>query len=194
VSDASCNAHAPLAASPPGNTLGIVGFVFSLLGVVTCGLLGPVGLLLSLLALFKRPRGFATAGAVIGLLATLWLGLLGAGMVAGFARLKPVVEQMTGELVQLQATLQAVTQASQEVVQHRDQQGDWPDEKVGQEIVGRHQDAYGTLLKYTRVGEMVLIISAGKDGEFATPDDISLDPVTMSTNQPGGQVPLDFDD
>lgn len=53
------------------NMLGIVGFVLSLLGILgTGGLLCPVGLVLSLIALGRPPRGFAVAGVVLGLLGT----------------------------------------------------------------------------------------------------------------------------
>lgn len=179
--------------SPARNTLGLVGFLFSLLGVLTCGVIAPVGLLLSLLALFRRPRGFATAGAVIGLLATLWLGAVGAALVVGFTRLEPFAEGFSAEFQQGLATLAAVSQASRDVVQHRDLQGDWPDEKTGQEMASQYQDAYGTPLKYTRVAELVLIISAGADREFATPDDVSLDPQTMSDARPGADLRLNLD-
>jgi hypothetical protein len=178
----------------PRNTLGVVGFVFSLLGVVTCGVLGPVGLLLSLLGLFRRPRGFALAGTIISLLATLWLGAVGAVVVTGVTRLGPAVESFADEFGEAAATLSVVAQASQDLQRYRDEQGDWPDQKTGQELVGRLQDAYGTALQYTRVGELVLIISAGADREFATADDISLDPQTMATTQPGTKQAIDFDD
>jgi hypothetical protein len=161
---------------PAANGLGIAGFVVSLLGILTCGLIAPVGLLLSLLALLKRPRGFATAGSVIGLLGTIWLAAVGAVIMTGVTRLKPAAEQFVEEFGPAAATLAAVTEAAQEVSGYRREHGDWPDDVVGQEMVGEHQDAYGTTLKYTRVGDLVLVISAGKDGEFATLDDLSLDP------------------
>jgi hypothetical protein len=156
-----------------------------LLGVLTCGVLGPVALLISLLALLRRPRGLATAGAVIGLLSTLWLGAMGAAIMTTVTRLEPIV---TGELQAIQSTLSAVYQAAQDVQRYRTAHGDWPDEKAGQELVGGHQDAYGTPLRYTRVGEMVLIISAGADREFATPDDVSLDPLTFDPEQPAREL------
>ncbi|MBL8746858.1 MAG: type II secretion system protein GspG [Phycisphaerae bacterium] len=48
------------------NGLGIAGFVISLVGLCVGGLLSPVGLVLSLIALGKQPRGFAVAGVIIG--------------------------------------------------------------------------------------------------------------------------------
>ncbi len=189
MSDAHLNRPVQAHAAPR-NTLGLVGFLFSLLGVLTCGVLGPVAMLLSLLALFRRPRGFATAGAVIGLLSTLWLAAMGAAIVTAVTRLEPVVEQFTEEL----ARIAVVAHATQEVQRYREEHGDWPDEKTGQELVGRHVDAYGTPLRYTRVGEMVLVISAGADREFATADDVSLDPLTFSPDKPESGVKFELDD
>lgn len=51
------------------NPMGVVGFILSL---TVC--LSPIGLIVSLLALTKRPKGFAVAGVIIGLLASLVLG------------------------------------------------------------------------------------------------------------------------
>ena len=51
------------------NVLGIIGFVLSLLPLTYGGgiLLWSIALILSFIALFKRPRGFAIAGFVISL-------------------------------------------------------------------------------------------------------------------------------
>ncbi len=63
----------------PRNALGLVGFLISLIGVlggcVGAVVVSPVGLVVSLAGLFRRPRGFAMAGVVLGLLGTLWLVL-----------------------------------------------------------------------------------------------------------------------
>ncbi|MBY0307701.1 MAG: DUF4190 domain-containing protein, partial [Phycisphaerales bacterium] len=53
------------------NGLGVAGFIVSLAGWFVGGVLCPVGLVLSLFALGKRPRGFAVAGVVVGLLGTI---------------------------------------------------------------------------------------------------------------------------
>src|ERR1043165_9168202 len=58
------------------NGLGIAGFVVSLVGIFTLGLLCPIGLLLSFIALFRAPRGFAIAGLIIGLLGSLELTII----------------------------------------------------------------------------------------------------------------------
>ncbi|GEM_PF-1604453 len=58
------------------NTLGLIGFLLSTLGLLTCclpyvSLVSVVGLILSFIALFKAPRGFAIAGTLVGLLASI---------------------------------------------------------------------------------------------------------------------------
>jgi hypothetical protein len=53
---------------PTSNGLGLAGFVVSLVGLLSLGILCPIGLILSLFALAKRPRGFAVAGVILGLL------------------------------------------------------------------------------------------------------------------------------
>src|SRR5437773_6109506 len=72
-----------IVAPPPTNGLGVAGFVTSLIGVVTCGFLSPIGLLFSLVGLTRRPRGLAIAGTVLGALGSLWLFVAGFAMVMG---------------------------------------------------------------------------------------------------------------
>ena len=55
------------------NGLGTAGFVTSLLGFLTCGILSPIGLFMSFIAIWFRPRGMAAAGLLLGLLGTLLL-------------------------------------------------------------------------------------------------------------------------
>jgi len=63
----------PIATTMRSNTLGLAGFVTSLVGVTfTGGLLCPVGLILSLFALRRQPRGFAVAGTVLGFFGSCW--------------------------------------------------------------------------------------------------------------------------
>lgn len=55
------------------NTMGIAGFVCSLVGLVSCGLICPIGAILSFVGCFKQPRGLAIAGLIIGIVGSLWL-------------------------------------------------------------------------------------------------------------------------
>lgn len=75
--------QARYAERPPSNGLGVAGFIVSLVGVLaTCGALAPVGLLLSGIAMFKRPRGFATTGVVLGLIGTVMISVIAISGVA----------------------------------------------------------------------------------------------------------------
>lgn len=65
------------------NGLGTAGFVVSLLGFLTCGLICPLGMLLSFFGVFSRPRGLAIAGFVLGVIGSFWLWLAGLGIVLG---------------------------------------------------------------------------------------------------------------
>lgn len=56
----------------PSNSMGVAGFIISLVGWVSCGILCPIGLVLSLIGLRKQPRGFAVAGVILGVLGTIW--------------------------------------------------------------------------------------------------------------------------
>lgn len=54
---------------PRSNWLGLTGFIVSIVGLCASGgLLSPVGLVLSVIGLFKRPKGFAIAGTIVSLL------------------------------------------------------------------------------------------------------------------------------
>lgn len=54
------------------NSMGLAGFIISLVGWVSCGVLCPIGLVLSLIGLRKQPRGFAVAGVILGGLGCIW--------------------------------------------------------------------------------------------------------------------------
>ncbi len=64
-------------APAPSNGLGQAGFIVSLVGWFTLGLLCPIGLILSFFGLFRRPRGFATAGVILGLVGSIVFVIIG---------------------------------------------------------------------------------------------------------------------
>jgi len=63
----------------PTNSLGLAGFIVSLVSFLTCGILAPIALILSIIAMFKRPKGFAIAGLVISLFQLLLILVIGLG-------------------------------------------------------------------------------------------------------------------
>lgn len=77
---------------PPGNSMGVAGFVLALVGLLSCGTLSIFGLLFSTIGLFKEPRGLAVAGFILSLLPVLgWLVYLlffvGLGVIVGLVGL-----------------------------------------------------------------------------------------------------------
>lgn len=75
--------HQTVIVESKSNGLGTAGFVVSLIGFLTCGFISPLGLLFSIIGLFKRPRGLAAAGVVLGTIGSAWLFLGGFVMLAG---------------------------------------------------------------------------------------------------------------
>src|SRR3954471_6265213 len=94
-------------AHPPSNNLGLAGFVTSLLGLLSCGVLSPIGLLLSLIGLTKQPRGFAVAGTIIGLIGSVFLAVAGVGIVLGLMGLGAAAKTITEYAASQQSARQA---------------------------------------------------------------------------------------
>jgi hypothetical protein len=148
----------------PSNGLGIAGFIVSLLGIFTAGLLCPIGLLLSFFALFKKPRGFAIAGFIIGLIGTLVIvaivSIFGLAFMAG----KPYFSK-----------LPAIATAQKDINSWAATNGDeTPPDFVGEGIVSRQQDGWGHPLHYRRVSaKEYQIRCAGPDGVMDNSDDLN---------------------
>lgn len=66
-----------------GNSgVGTAGLIFSILGWVTCGLLCPIGAILSFIGLFsKGAKGHAVAGLIVGFPGVLFLVFVGGGII-----------------------------------------------------------------------------------------------------------------
>ena len=142
------------------NGLGIGGFVVSLVGILTCGVISPIALILSLVALRRQPRGFAIAGTVIGGVGTL--------MVAGFA----VAFLAFPEIKQVFETSFAMYKAHTVIESHRGENDALPSDEEGNRLIEDLADGWGNPLRYELDGETFMVRSAGPDGEFGTPDDI----------------------
>lgn len=138
------------------NVLGIVGFIFAF-----C--LPPLGLILSLIALTKRPRGFAIAGTAVGVLGSLIL----AGCLSATVMLWDGIRMSIG-----------VSSLPQALEQLRSQQGEFPESLDALGIPAWMQtDAWGTNFRYEQLedGDAWRITLAGPDRQFDTDDDIIID-------------------
>jgi len=167
-----------VAAKTSENGLGIAGFICSLIGIVSCGLLSPIGLVLSIVAMFREPRGFAIAGLVLGLIGSLWaaivalviasvgLAVFGAIFALGFS-LKPLEAWADG------------AQITEAVIQHMREHGEAPgslDELTGL-TSSTLSDPWGNVYRFEIIddGARLRIISDGPDGLPDTEDDFELE-------------------
>jgi len=164
---------------PPSNGLGVAGFVISLLGLLgTCGLLSPIGLILSLFALRKEPRGLAIAGSIIGFIGSIWILLFviffGIMIVAG-AGLAAAGIALTVPNIQTYATM---TLLQEEIGDYYSTLDALPESIDG--ISGQNpelaDDAWGNAIVYEIVDDdSYRLVSLGMDGARGTDDDIVLD-------------------
>jgi hypothetical protein len=165
------------------NGLGVFGFLLAFFGlIVPTGIVSFLGLLISLAAIGRAPRAFASMGVVLGLLGSvIWLvigivtlvvamvgaavGLVGAaGM---FVLTQPEVVEVTSDMVN-------VAVAAKQYEQNEDR---YP-HSLEDLDVGRAAtiDPWGTTYRLVVIDQDpgFDLVSAGADAEFDTDDDIRL--------------------
>ncbi|MEQ8770774.1 MAG: type II secretion system protein GspG [Phycisphaerales bacterium] len=156
------------------NGLGLAGFICSLIGLLSCGALFPVGLVglaLSFFGMFKRPRGLAIAGFVIGLVANLWI--IVAVVFVGFSAILAGAAAMVGAEKFEAAFEMGVIGAH--VDEYLGANGRPPSTLT---ILGLEtntlEDPWGRTYRYapTADGLSYTLSSDGPDGVEGTPDDI----------------------
>lgn len=142
------------------NPLGIVGFVLSILCVTS-----PIGLLVSILALFKAPRGFAIAGVVIGALFSVVVGVFAWGAYVFW----PYVAD-TGEIMTDFQTLE------REVESYRSSNNDQLPTALDQ-LTFDNSDPWGNpyVFSVDQEENTWQISSTGPDGQEGTEDDLTID-------------------
>jgi len=164
------------------NGLAIAGFVIALVGLLTGGILSPIGLIISLVAL-GRPggRGFATAGIVIGLLGSCGLIAvamvvilgLGVGVIAMFMGVGFVLAQNPEHI---EFTVESVIIAAA-IEAQRDRTGELPAD-LGTLSLDRDTltDPWGNPYRYVLTDEAPNfdIVSSGADGVPDTDDDLAM--------------------
>lgn len=171
------NEHAPAAGnayeSNGSNGLGLAGFIVSLVGFIACGgLICPIGLIMSLVALTKRPKGFAIAGVVIGALGSL--GFVLVFFVFGIAALMALVG--LGLAVAAASIGQNGINIYKDIETYHDANGKAPAvlTDLGTFTPAELEDTWGTPIRYTvsADGQEIWLRSDGKDKAQGTGDDI----------------------
>ncbi len=150
------------------NVLGVVGFVLSF----TC-ILAFVGLPMSLFALRKRPRGFAIAGTIFGL---IWVGI----QVTAFVMASIFAKEHNYESAKnFWVMLMDSTAISQEATNYKLKNGEFP-ETINQLTLDEKTktDPWGTPYRLTlitdRQGNLRMTArSAGTDRAWDTEDDLT---------------------
>ena len=157
------------------NSLGTAGFVVSLIGLFTCGLLSIFGLGLSLFGLRKNPKGLAIAGTVMGVIGLVELVLL---MFVVYNTMQAIGTVQT-------AVYQGLNESVAENIA-RDVAKEWelteqlPSEAEGQKLVGDKSDLYENEFRYETDGSSFTIRGAGEDQAFDTEDDITAGPFSSA--------------
>jgi hypothetical protein len=193
---------------PPANNLGLAGFITSILGLISCGVLSPIGLLLSLIGLTKRPRGFAIAGTVIGIIGTVFLALVGVGIVLGILGIGAGVKA----LKEYASTHEQAMKLYAEIEQRKAQggagtgagtsagAGNALDATTANALAAKYTDGWGTPLRADVAAGVITIISAGRDKSFDTQDDLRFNeldlkpatrPATTEPDGAGGAINVD---
>ncbi len=165
------------------NGLGVVGFLIALVGLfIPTGIVAILGLLISLVALGRAPRGFAAVGVVTGFVGTIFwlvltsvalLGVLVAGLgfvvfaAAAFILIQPELIEVSSDLINMTLAL----------VEYEEEEGTLPgDIAVLGLSVSTLSDPWGNPYRYKLVqGKPGFdLTSSGADGTFDTHDDVAL--------------------
>ena len=161
----------PSGAPNQSNAMGTAGFVVSLIGLLTCGLLSIFGLVLSLFGLRKNPKGFAIAGAIMGLLGLVELALVGLfayNAVQAVGTMQTAIYQGVSESI--------ATEIANDVAKEWESTGELPNETDGQSFTEGKTDLFEGGYLYETDGSSFTIRGAGTDLEFNTEDDVTVGP------------------
>lgn len=162
----------------PFNWCGFTGMLMALLSPFTLFVIAPLALLFSLLGMRRAPRGMATWGLILSILATtaLSVGIFGIATErhrkheAYQAHLVRIENQK--EIKQTMATLE---EARNELRQFRSEHDKMlPNLDDGMMMTVRHDDAWEQPLRYGTTSYGCIVRSSGPDREFDTADDLTV--------------------
>lgn len=168
---------------PQTNGLGVFGFFVALIGLfIPTGIVSLLGLVLSLSAIGRAPRGFATMGVVLGLLGTVfWLVIMILAVALGVVGLAVAAigigvcfMLVNPEVVETTTDMANVAIAAEDYKKHNGSLPDTIDEMDLSVVV--MTDPWGGPYKFVLadVEHGFDVISGGPDGVFDTDDDVTL--------------------
>jgi len=147
----------------PSNPLGVIGFLTTFL---SCGLLSPLGLLMSLIALGRAPRGFALVGTILSGVGT---GLMVAGGMSGYEEASRHENRHNAQVTRTQLY------QAQGIIQNESQSLEaLPNGVEGNKAILHLTDAWGNSLRYDLYDEGYVLRSAGRDGRYESHDDLTI--------------------
>ncbi len=173
------------------NTVGLIGFIVSLIGLVSCGCLAPVGALISLAGMTREPRGFAIAGLVIGIVGMAPFFLIAVpfllAIIAGgtMAALNPQMNPprvvpnapapAAGQVIVRSAQEQITNSRFLEAENRLRNYAEIPTEAEGNRAIAGLTDGWGGRIHYVVVddGTAWELRSDGPDRIPGTPDDMT---------------------
>ena len=159
----------------PTNGMGVAGFVTSIAGIATCGLLAIFGVILSGIGLRKEPKGFAIAGLVLGLVGLLEL-VAAVGLVILVTRAVDGVKTIAGQaMAQVE-----MFQIAVEIGQQWKSTNRLPTQTEGDLLVKKQSGISTTPIHYETDGTTFSLRNYGLDGQANTPDDNTLGPYSLA--------------
>ena len=179
---------------PPAesNPMGVAGFVCSIIGLISCGLASPIAVILSVIGMQRKPKGFATAGAIIGGVGTMMF-IVTTIMIINTIRTGREVMSNIGTQLERAGAQMVLNDAAQQIATVWEEDGTLPGQKRGDGMIASQRDPWGNSVLYEPslgedededegedgddfFDEGFLIRSMGEDELADTEDDILVGP------------------
>ncbi|MFK7790684.1 MAG: DUF4190 domain-containing protein [Phycisphaeraceae bacterium] len=158
------------------NGMGTAAGVCSIIGLVSCGLLCPIGLVLGLMSMKKEPNGMAITGVVLGAIGSLIYAIIfiffgGALLVACGGCIG--IANMANELAEQRVASQPAADA---IVAYYETNDKLPDDATVQQLlVGLEHEGHAFRFKAGIDGSSFTLEHPGDDGQWNTADDWQTD-------------------
>lgn len=160
----------------PSNGLGTAAGICSILGLISCGILCPIGLVLGLMSMGKEPKGMALTGVILGaigsfvyLIVFIFFGgalLVMCGGCIGFSSL-------AAEAMEQQAASQPAADA---IIAYYDVNDQLPDDATAMQLIaGFTHDGHGFRYQSGIDDSSFSLQHPGDDGQWNTADDWETD-------------------